>query len=138
MQKIQFTIEGTLPDLNNALEKAKIGNLRGKAGDKVFANPYQTWKKKVEAKVQLQIQAQLAGVSIGERCGFLFRWFAPNRMKDPDNIAFAKKFILDAMQAAGVLPRDSWRYVGGGFADLFEVDASRPRVEVTIYPLPEQ
>ena len=31
--------------------------------------------------------------------------------RDPDNIAFAKKFILDAAAVRGVLPDDSFKYI---------------------------
>ena len=60
-----------------------------------------------------------------------FAWHEPNRRRDADNVAFAKKFILDALVDLGVLPDDSRRYVTG-FADEFHVDRQSPRVVVTI------
>lgn len=47
-----------------------------------------------------------------------FHWVEENRRRDLDNVAFAKKFILDAMVSAGVLKDDSRRYVAG-FTDTF-------------------
>ncbi|MBN2561647.1 MAG: hypothetical protein JXQ75_12030, partial [Phycisphaerae bacterium] len=38
-------------------------------------------------------------------------WFRSLRKKDPDNIAFAIKFILDGLVAAGVLENDGWRQI---------------------------
>lgn len=64
-----------------------------------------------------------------ERVAIRFNWFEPNRRRDPDNIAFAKKFILDALVNEGVLRNDSQRYIEH-FEDYFYVDANNPRVEV--------
>lgn len=46
-------------------------------------------------------------------------WHVPNKKKDPDNIVFAKKFILDGMVGAGLLPDDSMKYIAG-FKDIIE------------------
>lgn len=48
-----------------------------------------------------------------------FHWVEDNKRRDFDNIAFAKKFILDAMVKAGKLKDDNRRYVQG-FTDSFE------------------
>jgi Holliday junction resolvase RusA-like endonuclease len=40
-------------------------------------------------------------------------WVVKDRRKDYDNIAFAKKFILDAMVKAGAIPNDGQKYVSG-------------------------
>lgn len=51
-----------------------------------------------------------------------FVWITPKSdRRDPDNICFAKKFILDALQQAGKLKNDSKKYVTGGFIDNFEI-----------------
>ena len=64
-----------------------------------------------------------------ERVAIRFNWFEPNRKRDPDNIAFAKKYILDALVKEGVLKNDSQKYIEH-FEDYFYVDAKNPRVEV--------
>lgn len=54
------------------------------------------------------------------------------RKKDPDNIAFAKKFIFDGMMEAGFIENDNLNYIEG-FSDYFIVDKdeeSRVIVEV--------
>ena len=67
-----------------------------------------------------------------------FNWIMPNRMKDKDNICFSKKFILDAMQSAGLIKNDGWNEIND-FKDRFKVDKSFPRVEVEIsYPSKEE
>jgi Holliday junction resolvase RusA-like endonuclease len=58
-------------------------------------------------------------------------WYCKNQKKDPDNISFAKKFILDGLVKAGVLQNDGWGQIQG-FEDIFEVDKDRPRAEIEI------
>lgn len=40
-----------------------------------------------------------------------FTWVEPNRRRDVDNVEFAKKFVLDGLVQAGVLPDDSPAHV---------------------------
>lgn len=47
-----------------------------------------------------------------------FIWIEENNRRDYDNIAFAKKFILDALQKSGKLPNDNRKWVTG-FSDEF-------------------
>lgn len=49
-----------------------------------------------------------------------FTWVEANNKRDYDNIAFAKKFILDAMQECGKLENDNRKWVTG-FTDSFEL-----------------
>lgn len=60
------------------------------------------------------------GVAFVWPCTLRFTWVVANRRRDPDNIAYAKKFILDGMQASGFLPNDSLKYITG-FRDVFIV-----------------
>lgn len=48
-----------------------------------------------------------------------FHWIEGNKRRDLDNIAFAKKFILDAMVKCGKLKDDNRRFVTA-FTDTFE------------------
>jgi len=48
-----------------------------------------------------------------------FTWIEKNRKRDLDNVCFAKKFILDAMQKCGKISNDNPKYVRG-FEDKFE------------------
>lgn len=50
-----------------------------------------------------------------------FHWIEENKRRDLDNVAFAKKFILDAMVKAGKLKDDNRRFVTG-FTDEFSYD----------------
>lgn len=49
-----------------------------------------------------------------------FRWIEDSKRRDADNVAFAKKFILDAMVKAGKLPDDNLDHVQA-FRDDFEI-----------------
>lgn len=58
-------------------------------------------------------------------------WVTPNARKDKDNIAFAKKFILDGLMSADVIDNDGYNNIIG-FKDEFAVDPRNPRIEVTL------
>jgi Holliday junction resolvase RusA-like endonuclease len=72
-----------------------------------------------------------AGLQLIKNPVFLvFEWYSPNKRKDKDNISFAKKAILDGLVLANVLKDDGWDNIIG-FLDVFYVDKSTPRVEIT-------
>ena len=48
-----------------------------------------------------------------------FLWIEDSKRRDLDGITFGKKFILDALVKAGVLPDDSQKYVKA-FTDSFD------------------
>lgn len=48
-----------------------------------------------------------------------FHWIEGNKRRDLDNVAFAKKFILDALVKCGKLADDNRRFVTA-FTDTFE------------------
>ena len=58
-------------------------------------------------------------------------WIEPNMRRDPDNIRFAAKFILDALVETGTIPNDTQRYVRG-ISDRFLVNPSDPRIIVEL------
>lgn len=49
-----------------------------------------------------------------------FIWTEKNRRRDPDNVGFGKKFILDTLVSLGKIPNDNMTYIKG-FSDSFEV-----------------
>lgn len=63
----------------------------------------------------------------------LIRWVEEDDRRDIDNVAFAKKFVLDGLVEAGVIADDDQAHVVA-FRDEFDVDPDRPRVEVHITP----
>lgn len=60
-----------------------------------------------------------------------FIWHERTRKRDLDNIAFAKKFILDALVKSGKLENDDPRHVVG-FTDDFVHDPAGDGVLITV------
>ena len=67
-------------------------------------------KKKCTEQVKAQCVSQQIE-SVKGKVDLLFEWHSSTR-HDPDNVAFAKKFILDGLQAAGVLENDNRKFIG--------------------------
>ena len=60
-----------------------------------------------------------------------FKWYAKDRRKDLDNIAYAKKYIMDAMQKVNLIENDGYKQVQR-YTDIYLVDKDNPRVEIEI------
>lgn len=58
-------------------------------------------------------------------------WIEPNMKRDPDNVRFGIKFILDALVEMGIIPDDTQKYVRG-ISDKFLVNRQDPRIIVEI------
>lgn len=115
-----LVIPGRLPGLNEYID-AERSHRQAAAKLKREQQEYITW----------QIRAQLKGVRIDGPVRMRYTWVEQNRRRDLDNIAWAKKFIQDALVKAGVLGGDGWRYIAD-FSDVFQVDAENPRIVVEI------
>lgn len=122
--KVHLTIDGRLAGLNEYT--ASCRTVKGKyfKGNSV--------KHREQERVCEAIRAQIKGITFDNPVHVDFRWYEENKKRDMDNIAFAKKFIFDALVEEGVIQTDSWRGVVG-FKDYFLVDKEHPRVVVTIY-----
>lgn len=58
-------------------------------------------------------------------------YYAPNKRTDKDNVAFAKKYVLDGMQEAGMIANDGWDDITA-WTEHFHVDEKNPRITVTV------
>lgn len=114
---ISFTIPFRLPSLNEYIDKCR-GNRYGGAN----------FKKSVENNIMLILNTRK--FLIVSPVHITFVWHEPNKKRDKDNVAFAKKFILDALQKSGRLQNDNNRYIEG-FTDKFVYDGTEG-VEVYI------
>lgn len=114
--RTQFTIVGSLPGLNDYTRACRANRFAG---------------AKMKTAAEVLVSWQLPRVKHQGRVCVSFAWHERDKRRDPDNIAFAKKFLLDAMVARGVIPNDSQRYIAG-LSDTFHVDSGNPRVVVTI------
>ena len=113
-------IDGTLAGLNEYTKACR-------------GNRYSGAKMKKDNEAIIKSYIFLQGIKpLKGRVKLAFRWYEPNRKRDLDNICFAKKFILDALVASGIIEADSWRCVVG-FTDEFFMDKENPRREVGIY-----
>ena len=113
----KLIIPGDLPDLNQIIDIAKRHHMK-----------YSSMKKTNTEIVRLyawQLPKNLTRVFV------TFKWFCKNKKKDPDNIVVGKKFILDGLVEAKVIPNDGWKQIAG-FKDEFEVDKQNPRIEIII------
>ena len=85
-------------------------------------------KKDMTDLVTIQVKKykplQSAGV-------FHFTWFVSSK-HDPDNIVFAKKYVLDGLVKAGVLPNDNQKYVLGFSDSIIKVDKGNEKIVVDV------
>lgn len=114
---LRLEIAGELPTLNEYSKAERTSKYHGNA---------------VKQSAQEMILWQLPKVeTISEHVFVYFTWVRSNARFDKDNVSFAKKFILDALQEKGIILRDSWRKVTPIDRDFF-VNASNPRTVVEI------
>lgn len=115
-----LTIPSTLDGLNSYINAERTNRHKGAK-----------MKRENEDIVLIAIRRCMRGVRIERPVFMEYLWVEKDKRRDKDNIAFAKKFVQDALVKAGVLKDDGWRYVVG-FSDRFEVDKDNSRIEVLI------
>lgn len=120
LAKHTFTIDERLPGLNEYIDAERTSKYL--AAD---------MKKSVQETIGWLIKSQVRGLKIKGQVHIHYYWVEPNKRRDPSNIAFAKKFIEDALVDIGIIENDGWKHIAG-FSDSFSVDKDNPRVEVTI------
>ena len=111
------TIEMKLPSLNEYVNVCRT-------------NPYKAskFKKDLERDIGYFLQKL---PSFDKPVKIHFHWIEENRRRDLDNVAAAKKFILDAMVKVGVLTDDNRKCVAA-FTDTFSYDKeAKVVVEIT-------
>lgn len=86
-------------------------------------------KKKCTEQVRVQCIEQSIPPVAG-KVDLLFEWHSSTR-HDPDNVAFAKKFILDGLQAAGVLENDNRKFIGTMADEIIQDDEDYVILHIT-------
>lgn len=116
-------INGRLPGYND-YQRTRRGNKYAAAKEKADIEQMIGWSIKRQ-----KLRPETAP------CLFVFEWHEINKKKsrDPDNIAFAKKFIFDRLVGGHILKNDTPAQVVG-FSDCFYYDG---RQGVTVYIIPE-
>lgn len=102
---MKYVIDMKLPSLNDYIKVCR-------------SNKFQAakYKKDIEDKIGMFL---LRMPKYEKPIKIHFTWIEGNKKRDLDNICFAKKFILDAMQKYGKLENDNRNYVYA-FTDSFE------------------
>ena len=116
-----FTIEGTMPSLNEYL--AQIGR-RPQIGGKL--------KRDYTDMAGWFIRRSLKNYQAQKPIIIHYKFYEPNMKRDHDNVfCFASKCIQDALQKCRVIKNDGWNDVLN-FTHTFELDRKNPRIEVYI------
>lgn len=116
MGDIKIIIPGEMPGMNKMIKASKAH----------FA-AYSTMKKEFTELVAWSV----CNLPKKGRVFLDITWYCKNRMRDPDNIAAAVKFIFDGLVTGGVIENDGWSQ-NGGWSNSFKVDKQNPRVEIII------
>lgn len=115
-----FTIEERLPGLNDYTRACRSHWSKGAE-----------YKRRVEETIIWYIKAAKGGGFLRPTSGRIvlhIEWHESDMRRDVDNIVFAKKFILDAMQKAGIIPDDNRKHVAGVFDEIVDDDCDYVRV----------
>lgn len=102
MQKVM--IHGKLPTANEYIDACR-------------KNRYAAAKMKRDAEELIIWQAKRL-LPIKQKVRIRLTWYEENRRRDPDNVRFGVKFILDALQKCGKLKNDNSTYIAG-FEDSY-------------------
>lgn len=129
--RYKFIIQGELPNLNTEIEAAKQRGRTGRVGH-IYAAHKKQWTSYVRMSLVRQFSMQ-GGNTIEDNCGFIIKWYVKNKKKDPDNIEFGIKYILDGLQQLKVIPNDGFCNTSLGKIHKVYIDKEKPRVEVYIF-----
>lgn len=122
-QPLSFVIPWTLPGMNEYTAAKNYSRYCGHA-----------FKKDVEEGILACLRTSVpTGTVFNHKVRVDILFVEKDRRRDYDNIRAGTKFILDALQKAGILRGDGQKYVYPP-KDVFAVDKERPRVEVTLTP----
>jgi hypothetical protein len=96
---ITIWFEGAWPDLNSYIDAER-------------SHRQQAAKIKRDYTEAARAIAQVANVGRAHTpCEVVCYWHVKDWRKDPDNVAFGLKFLLDGMVLAGVLPGDGAKHI---------------------------
>jgi len=113
---VGFTIMGSLPTINEIVAASKKHHMQ-----------YAKMKKDYTDLVMLHAR-NLPKV---KKADYEITWYCQDKRKDKDGIMAGQKFIFDGLIKAGVITNDGWQQIGN-VKHNFEVDKSKPRIEVII------
>lgn len=117
-----FVVEDKLPSLNDYINVCRRNKYNGAKFKKDVENLIAIYIRNAKIKKILTPTDKPVNVH--------FEWHEKTKRRDADNIASAKKYILDAMQNSGIILNDNRKYVRG-FTDVI-IDDKKDYVVVTI------
>lgn len=119
---MKFRINTKLPSLNDYIDACRKNKYAGA-----------DFKRETENTILYYIYDSINKGEIkpvSGQCFVHFEWNERTKKRDADNIASAKKFILDALQKTVILPNDGRKYIAG-FTDRI-IDSTENYVDVVI------
>ena len=117
-----FVIKQKLPSLNDYTAACRANKYVGAK-----------FKAEVEEVIGWAIKQALTSKSLRKPSGAVlvrFEWHERTKKRDADNIASAKKFVLDALVKCGVLADDSRKFVKGFYDVIVDDKEDFVRVEL--------
>lgn len=117
-----FIIKQKLPSLNDYTAACRSNKYQGAK-----------FKAEIEEAISWYIRQALSSETLRKPQGAViirFEWHEKTKKRDADNIASAKKFILDALVKMGVLEDDSRKYVKGFYDTVIDDKADFVAVEL--------
>jgi len=122
MDNKPLIIKGELPNLNKEIGAAKQHWA-------VYSNHKRKFTNLISALAKQYKNKNPNQYPIPTRLHLSLKWFVKNKRKDPDNVYFAVKYILDGMVEGGLLEGDGFKHISS-IVHSVEVDKGEPRVEV--------
>lgn len=112
-----FTIPGELTDLNTYIRKERSNKFAGAA-----------IKKEETERIMWDIKTHRLKKTTTP-IDIKIIWISKNQKKDPDNLSFAIKFILDSMIKCEIIPNDGQKNIRS-ITHEFQIDKNNPRIIV--------
>lgn len=97
---MQITLQGSFTDLNTYIGKERTNKFLGAK-----------LKKENTENVMWQVKGKKLDENILYPIDIDFIWYIKNKKKDPDNISFGAKFILDGLVNAGFIIGDGFNQI---------------------------
>lgn len=119
---MKLIIKSKLPSLNEYQEACRANKFKGAK-----------MKSDVEEAIGWFIRSAVNNGTLkptDKPCRYKFIWHERTYRRDPDNVASSKKYIFDALQKHGIIPKDSRKYVKGFTDDFVDDDVDFVEVEI--------
>lgn len=121
----EFTIEGRLTGLNAYVRRERANRFAAAELKRIEeARIAKAVKEQGIEKLVPPVRVQIDWYESPKKKGA--------KMRDKDNISFAVKFVLDALQKTGVLPNDGWDEIASISHKFYRAPLDAGRVVVRI------